>query len=152
FSGTEGAVELRPSLAWEATYHLVNTTELFERFLGEMKKQPCIALDLDTTSLEPRRAQIVGMAFCWKEAEAWYLALRGPSGEKLLDEQTTLQAMKPILESERPTKVNQNIKYDIQVFKQHGIEVGGIAGDPMVADYLLNAGERSHSMDALAEK
>src|SRR5207302_9653304 len=106
----------------------------------------------ETTSLEPRRARIVGMAFCWKEAEAWYLPLRGPAGEKVLDEETTLRALQPILESERPAKVNQNIKYDLQVLKQHGIEVGGVAGDSMVADYLLHAGERSHGMEVLADK
>ena len=49
-------------------------------------------------------------------------------------------------------KLNQNIKYDLEVFKQHGIEVAGVVGDSMVADYLLHAGERSHGMEVLADK
>ena len=142
----------RPSLAWEATYHLVNAPTQFADFLQALKQQRCFAVDLETTSLEPRRADIVGLAFCWREAEAWYLPLRVPCGEALLDEQSTLEALKPILEDPAIGKVNQNIKYDLEVFKQHGIEVAGVVGDPMVADYLLHAGERSHSMEVLADK
>jgi DNA polymerase-1 len=141
-----------PSLAWDATYHLVNTPESFEVFLTELKKQPLFAMDLETTSLEPRRAELVGLAFCWREAEAWYLAVRGPSGEKLLDVHATLKALKPVLENAQVGKINQNIKYDLEVLKQHGVEVAGVVGDPMVADYLLHAGERSHSMEVLADK
>jgi DNA polymerase I len=154
FSGLadEPEVVTRPSLAWDATYHLVNTQELFDKFLTELKSQPRFAVDLETTSLEPRRADIVGVAFCWKNAEAWYLALRGPAGEQTLDPQATLQVLKPLLEDARIGKVNQNIKYDLEVLKQHGIEVAGVVGDSMVADYLLHAGERSHGMDVLAEK
>jgi DNA polymerase-1 len=152
FDGAEDVSSSRPALTWQATYHLVNTPELFDGLLQELKQQPVIAIDLETTSLEPRRADIVGFAFCWKEAEAWYLPVRGPRGEKVLDVSATLTALKPILESIRPRKLNQNIKYDLQVLKQHGIEMAGVAGDPMVADYLLHAGERSHSMEVLADK
>ncbi|HWY88185.1 MAG TPA: DNA polymerase I, partial [Gemmataceae bacterium] len=154
FGDMEGAQVLAtpPSLAWEATYHLVNTPESFEDFLTELKKQPLFAMDLETTSLEPRRAELVGLAFCWREAEAWYLAVRGPSGEKVLDVRATLKALQPVLENALVGKINQNIKYDLEVLKQHGVEVAGVVGDPMVADYLLHAGERSHSMGVLADK
>ncbi len=142
----------RPSLAWAATYHLVNTPAAFADFLRELKAQRCFAIDLETTSLEPRKADIVGLAFCWREAEAWYLPLRGPCGEPVLDTQATLAALKPLLEDDAIGKVNQNIKYDLQVLQRQGIRVAGVVGDPMVADYLLHAGERSHSMEVLADK
>ena len=58
--------------------------------------------------------------------------------------------MKPILEDEAIGKVNQNIKYDWQVLKRNGVDMAGIAGDSMVADYLLHAGTRNHNLDALA--
>jgi DNA polymerase-1 len=137
---------------WQATYHLVNTPEKFQAFLQELVEQPRIALDLETTSLEPRRADIVGLAFCWKPGEAWYLAVRAPIGEPALDPKQILEQLRPVLENLRIAKVNQNIKYDMQVLRRHGINMAGIAGDPMIADYLLHAGERSHNMEVLAEK
>lgn len=137
---------------WDATYHLVDTPERFAAFLAELAKQERIALDLETTHLEPRRAELVGLAFCWKPGEAWYVAVRAPEGEKSLDAATVLEQLRPVLEKSLPEKVNQNIKYDIEVLRQHGIELAGVAGDSMVADYLLHAGERSHGMDVLADK
>ena len=61
-----------PRRKWEAKYHLVNTPALFDAFLDKLKTQR-FAVDLETTGLEPLRCDIVGLAFCWKEAEAWYL-------------------------------------------------------------------------------
>jgi DNA polymerase-1 len=137
---------------WQATYHLVNTPERFDDFLELFARQPRVAIDLETTSLEPRRADIVGIAVSWQAGEAWYLALRGPAKFKVLDPEETLAQLKPILEAPAQEKINQNIKYDMQVLRRHGIELAGVAGDPMIADYLLHAGERSHSMEVLAEK
>src|SRR5262249_31365939 len=61
-----------------------------------------------------------------------------------------LQRLRPFLEDPKVRKINQNIKYDLLVLRQQGVEVQGIAGDSMVADYLLNAGERSHNLQSLA--
>lgn len=141
-----------PSLQWDAKYHLVNTPEGFRDFLAELKKQDRIAIDLETTSLTPLEADIVGIAICWKEGEAYYLATCGPKGEQLLDLKDALKELKPILESPKPEKVNQNIKYDMQVFWRYGIDLQGVVGDPMVADYLLHAGQRAHNLEVLAEK
>jgi DNA polymerase-1 len=143
---------VRPADDWQATYHLVDTADKFASFFASLKEQKRIALDLETTHLEPRRADIVGLAFSWHPGEAFYLALRGPLGEPTLDAVATLAQLKPILEDPAIAKINQNIKYDMQVLRQHGIHLAGIAGDPMIADYLLHAGERVHSMEVLAEK
>ncbi len=137
---------------WPAIYHLVNTEEQFAGFFREFVRQPRFAVDLETTSLRPRQAEVVGLAFCWQAGEAWYLPVRGPQDEPVLDPARTLQRLKPIFESAPPLKVNQNIKYDLQVLRQQGLQLAGVAGDPMVADYLLHAGERSHNMEALADK
>jgi len=155
--GDEGAEAPPPStsaatLQWDATYHLVNEPAQFDEFLAQLKQQPRFAVDLETTSLNTLEAEIVGIAVCWRAGEAYYLALRGPKGEAVLDSKATLEALRPIFEAPSPEKVNQNIKYDMQVLWRHGIDLGGIAGDSMVADYLLHAGERGHSLDVLAEK
>src|SRR5439155_10811979 len=100
---------------WPHTYHLVNTDAGFETFVQELRKQPRFAIDLETTSLDPHQADIVGAALCWQPGDAWYVALRGPRGEATLDADETLAHVKPILEDARVGKVNQNIKYDWQV-------------------------------------
>src|SRR5206468_1541886 len=85
----------RPQASWGATFHLVDTPAKFEPFLKELKKQKRFALDLETTGLQPRQSAIVGYAFCWREGEAWYLAVRGPAGEPVLDPDKTLAALRP---------------------------------------------------------
>ncbi|MFO0810005.1 MAG: DNA polymerase I [Gemmataceae bacterium] len=142
-----------PADAWSYDgYELVDTKAKFDKFLKALKKQKRFAVDLETTDLDPLRADVVGLAFSWKEGEGHYLAIRGPEGAKLLDEATTLGALKPILEDPKVAKVNQNIKYDALCLGRHGIPLAGIAGDSMVADYLLRAGERSHGLDELARR
>ncbi len=133
-------------------YECVDTKTKFDKFLKALKKQKRFAFDLETTDLDPLRADLVGLAFSWKDGEAYYLPVRGPVGSKLLDEPATLAALKPILEDAKVAKVNQNIKYDALCLGRHGVRVAGIAGDSMVADYLLRAGERSHGLDELARR
>lgn len=137
---------------WEHDYRLVATPEAFGQFLAEFRTQKRFAIDLETDSLMPLAAKIVGIAICWEPGRAWYLACRGPVGEPTLPTEATLQALRPVLEDPSVEKVNQNIKFDWQVLKAHGVALRGVAGDSMIADYLLHAGERSHGMDLLAEK
>ncbi len=138
--------------AWDAKYHLVDNSDKFQGFLKRLRKQKRIALDLETTNLEPRRADIVGFAMCWAPGEAWYLPVRAPQNEPRLDLDKTIDQLRPILEDAAVQKINQNIKYDLIVLRQHGVELRGIAGDSMVADYLLHAGERSHNLDELSNR
>jgi DNA polymerase-1 len=138
--------------AWPHTYHLVDTAAAFEAFLKQLGKQKRIAVDLETTSLQPLEAEVVGVAVAWKPEEAWYLALRGPVGARLLDPAKTLARLRPILEDPAVAKVNQNIKYDLLVLRAQGVRPQGVAGDSMVADYLLHAGERSHNLEELSRR
>ena len=138
--------------AWQHNYHLVDKPEGFAEFLEELKRHKRFAIDLETTSLDPHLAQIVGFALCWKAGEAWYVPVKGPDCTKVLDIATVVAELKPILENPAVEKINQNIKYDWQVLRGHGVHMRGVAGDSMVADYLLHAGERSHGMEVLAEK
>lgn len=134
---------------WKREYHLINTPELFEKFLNDLKQQTRIAIDLETTGLDPLQCKIVGLAFSWQAEEAWYVAIRGPEGEPVLDSTDTLNALKPLLEDENIAKINQNIKYDLLVLRNHGIQLAGIVGDSMIADYLLHAGAKSHNLNDL---
>jgi DNA polymerase-1 len=150
FGGGEATILRNGSADWPHTYHLVSSEPDLAKFLDELQKQKRFAVDLETTALDPHQAEIVGLAFCWQAGTAWYLALRGPAGEPILDADQTLARLKPILEDEAAGKVNQNLKYDWQVLLNHGIRMAGIVGDSMLADYLLHAGTRNHNLDALA--
>ncbi len=141
-----------PRSEWKAVYHLVDTPEKFNAFYGELKKQKRIAIDLETTSLNPLEADIVGIAISWKEGEAHYLAVRGPSGAPLLDPDQTMSRLRAVLADPAVAKVNQNVKYDLLVLRHQGIDPVGVAGDPMVAHYLLHAGQRSHNLEYLAQE
>jgi DNA polymerase-1 len=137
---------------WPHTYHLVDTAAKFDSFMKELKKQKRFAVDTETTGLQPLEAEIVGCSFSWRPGEAWYLALRGPAGSATLGPAKALKKLRPILEDAKVAKVNQNIKYDLLVLRAQGVNPQGVAGDPMVADYLLHAGERSHNLEDLARR
>jgi len=137
---------------WQATYHLIDTPEKFRNFYQELRGQKRVAIDLETTSLNPTEAEVVGYALSWKEGEAYYLPVRGPAGAPLLDPAQTLGKLRTVLEDPAVAKVNQNFKYDLLVLRNQGVVPAGLAGDPMVAHYLLHAGQRSHNLEYLAQE
>jgi DNA polymerase-1 len=138
--------------AWKGVYHLIDTPAKFDAFLAELKKQRRFVIDLEATGPTPMLADIIGYAFCWTEGEAYYLPVRGPKGQPTLDPARTLEALRPVLESPDAAKFNHNVKYDLLVLRRAGVNVQGVAGDSMIADYLLAAGERDRSLDDLSLK
>lgn len=136
----------------DAHYELVNTPRAFDDFLKKLRKQKRFAFDLETTGLDPLRVDIVGYAFSWQEKAGCYVAVRGPKESEVLDPASTLAALKPIFEDPAIAKVNQNIKYEWLALRAAGVHLQGVAGDPMIADYLLHAGERSHNLDVLTRR
>src|SRR5207253_6989726 len=86
-------------------YRLVDTQAKFTEFYQQLRKQKRFAVDLETTSVDPVRSQIVGLAFSWQAGEAWYLPLRGPEGEAKLDPDTTLARLADVLEDPNVAKV-----------------------------------------------
>src|SRR5205807_4940175 len=77
-------------------------------------------------------------------------AFRGPQPDATLDREPTLAELAVVLRDPKVEKINQNIKFDVLSLRANGIPVANVAGDPMLADYLLHAGERSHSIGDLA--
>jgi DNA polymerase-1 len=141
-----------PKDAWKADYKLIDSPKMWKDFLKQLKAQKRFAIDLETTGLDPLRSDIVGYAFSWKDTEGWYVAVRGPGDCPKLDPDAVLKDLKPILEDATVQKVNQNIKYDEIVLRAAGVELKGVAGDSMVAHYLLHSGERTHNLDELTRK
>lgn len=138
--------------SWQAKYELVDTPTKLTELMTMLRQQSRFVIDLITTDANPRNTELVGIALCCKAGEAWYLPLCGPVQQKHLDEPDVLKKLKPLLEDAAIAKVNHNIKFDLAVLQHHGIEMQGVAGDAMIANYLLQAGERSHNLEDLSRK
>jgi DNA polymerase-1 len=137
---------------WHANYVTIATPEDLGDLLVRLRGQQRISIDTETTSLQPRWAEIVGYSLAWSEGQACYIPVRAPVGEPQLDPAIVLEVLRPILEDAQVEKIGQNLKYDIVVLRTAGVELRGTAFDTMVADYLLDPGERSHNMDDLAHR
>ncbi len=153
FSKLAGIGPSVPPVEWNTDdYHIVDTSEKFESFLAQLSQQTLVSLDTETTNINPRQAEIVGYSFAWNPGEAYYLPVRGPAGEPRLDPDDTLARLRPVLENQAIGKIGQNLKYDMIVLRSAGLELAGIAFDSMVASYLLDAGQRNHNLDELAQR
>ncbi len=143
-----------PAAPWEATYRRVESLDQLRTIIDEIKAAGRLVIDTETTSVQPRWAEIVGYSFCYRDGEAWYLPIRAPENEQALclDATAVADLFRPVLEDPAIAKVGQNIKYDMVVLRSAGIELRGAAFDTMVADYLIDPGERSHNLDELARR
>ncbi|MCC6160164.1 MAG: DNA polymerase I [Deltaproteobacteria bacterium] len=135
-------------------YRLVTDRETLNEMIGKMRAAGEFALDTETTSEHPTRADIVGMSFCCDGREAFYLPVAhhylGVPAQISLAE--ALDALRPLLTDASVRKVGQNIKYDQIVFRRAGVDLRGVDFDTMVASYLLEPEADSHGMDVLASK
>ncbi|MCD6450995.1 MAG: DNA polymerase I [Acidobacteria bacterium] len=129
------------------SYHTIKRKEELERLIEKVREAGALVVDTETTALSPMSAELIGISFAIKEREAYYLPLLELS-DFTLDE--ALRMVKPILEDPKIRKIGQNIKYDLIVFKNYGIELSGIEFDTMVASYLLNPSRRQHNLDSIA--
>ena len=146
------AEQHRPPVEWVATYETVTSLDRLAELVNEMQAVERLSVDTETTSVNPRRAELVGISFAWQEGQAYYVPVRGPAGDTVLDLDGALDLLRPVLEDSSIGKIGQNLKYDLVVLRGAGIEVAGVEFDTMVASYLLDAGERTHNLDDLAKK
>lgn len=132
-------------------YRLVDTPEAFAEFLRRIGSASAFAFDTETTSIDPLKAQLVGLSFAPAAGEAYYLALGHQVVERQLVLEPTLAALKPVLENPAVAKVAQHFKYDSHVMLNYGIRVAGLSCDTMLASYLLDPAA-SHKLDNLASR
>ncbi|GFZ99720.1 DNA polymerase I [Okeania sp. KiyG1] len=132
---------------------IIDTPEKLKELVNILKEQTNyetpVAWDTETTSLEPRDAELVGIGCCWGRniEDIAYI----PTGHKVgknLDKGKVLEALKPILESSDYPKVFQNAKFDRLVFRCQGIKLAGVVFDTMLASYVLNPGAK-HSLEEI---
>lgn len=132
------------------TYILVDDDEKLAAFLRDIRKQKRIAVDTETTGTQARRAKLVGLAISWAPHTGYYLPVRGPMGEVVLDEKKLVAAVKPILEDVCIEKVGHHLKYDLQILRGLGIELAGICFDTMLAGWLLDPSSLRLNLDELS--
>ena len=144
------AAKAAPHPQIDARYDIIDTDEKFDAFCKQWKQQKSFAIDTETTSSNPRNADLLGISVSWKAHEAHYLAVHGPLGADKLDLDKTLACMKDVLEDAKIEKVGHHLKYDIQVFRRYGIAMRGIAFDTLIAGWLLDPGAQRLTLDELA--
>lgn len=141
--------------AGPAKVHTVATEKAFEALLEKLHSVKAFGFDLETTSLDPYSAEIVGLAFAPDSKHGYYIPVGhqvrlGEDGTQL-ERDWVLKKLAPILKSTRHKKIGQNLKYDLSVLRALGFECEGLEADTMVAAYLLDPTGR-HSLQTLALK
>ena len=127
-------------------YQLVDNEEKLSQLLQNIVTQSVLSLDTETTSTDPIRAELVGMSFSYAENQAFYVPVLADRSEA----QKIVDRFRPVFENREIMKVGQNIKYDMLVLANYGVQLQGPLFDTMVAHYVLQP-ELRHNMDYLAE-
>ncbi|MDC3127450.1 DNA polymerase I [Candidatus Pelagibacter bacterium] len=120
-----------------------------EKLVNNLNNKSIISVDTETTSLNPMEADLVGISFSCASNEAYYIPINHKK-IKCLDKKLVLNKLKSLLEDESIKKVGQNIKYDLIVLRNNGINISPIE-DTMLLSYVLDAGNNRHNMDTLSE-
>ena len=135
-------------------YQLVVNKEDLIKWIKRIRERGLVCVDTETTSLDYMSARLVGISIAVDPQNAAYI----PFGHDYLgapaqlSEKYVLSELKPILEDKCIKKVGQNIKYDLSVLSQHGIDMQGVFFDTMLQSYVLDATATRHDMDTLAAK
>ena len=127
-------------------YKLVDNQEDLKNLRDYFLTNKILSLDTETTSTSAIEAELVGLSFAVKEFEAFYVPIPANREEAL----QIVNIFKPVYENEEILKIGQNLKYDLEVLRNYGIELKGKMWDTMIAHYLIQP-ELHHNMDYMAE-
>ena len=130
-------------------YINIDTDEKLENLIAKIKNEALVAVDTETSSLNPLEAKLIGISLCSKEGISYYVSMAHNSGKNVSLEKS-LKKLKIILEDKSIKKIGQNIKYDIMVLKKYGIQINPFE-DTMLLSYTLDAGLNRHNLDLLSE-
>jgi DNA polymerase I len=135
-------------------YRLIVDRPALDALVKEASAASPLAVDLETTSVDPMQAKIVGISLCAVPGEAAYI----PVGHAYLGAppqlplQEVLDALRPVLQSPAVPKVGQNATYDALILRRHGVEVEPIVFDTMVGAYLIDPDRGPFNLETLAKK
>ena len=131
------------------TYKTILKEKQLNELIKKLDEKSVIAVDTETSSLNPQEADLVGISICYEANQAYYIPL-GHKEKTELEKNLVLKKLKPIFEDASIKKVGQNIKYDFIIFKNEGIELSPV-DDTMLLSYTLDAGNNRHNLDTLSE-
>jgi DNA polymerase-1 len=143
-----------PPESKEEEYLLITEKADLHRLIENLRNAGIFSLDLESTSIEPMRAEIVGLSFSFRPHHAFYVPVGHtyPGAPQQLAKNEVLEILRPLLEDPSLKKYGQNIKYDYILLAKSGILLQGLAGDTMIASYLLNPSKHKHSLEELARE
>ncbi len=130
-------------------YYLINSLDEIDKWIDEAEEVGEVAVDTETTSLDPHQADLVGISLCSKIGKACYIPV-GHKSPKCLKKEAVIKKLKKILEDPSIKKIGQNVKFDFIVFYKCGITLSSME-DTMLMSYVLDAGKNRHNMDTLSE-
>ena len=133
-------------------YYTILTQTDLDPLVEKITKADLVSFDLETTSITPLEAEIVGLSFSVKANEGWYIPIEYPEKESKpgLSLDAVLQEFKPIFENKKNCFCGQNIKYDALVLSRYDIKLANMVFDTMIAEYMLHPEKNSYKMDYLA--
>ncbi len=139
-------------------YITVRNQSDLNTMLKEIKGAKLLAVDTETTNIRPMLAKLAGVSISHKSGIGYYIPCLAPDEDEHLSTEAVIAALKPILEDESIAKVGHNLKYDLTVLHNAGINLKGhlptkdrpTAGDSMIASFIIDSSRSSHSMDNLA--
>ncbi|MBM4204448.1 MAG: DNA polymerase I [Gammaproteobacteria bacterium] len=146
--------QLPAAPARETSYVCITTAEALDEWIDRLQKSVVFAFDTETTSLDYMQAEIVGVSFAVEAGEGAYVPVAHDylGASQQLERGYVLDKLRPLLEDPQQIKTGQNIKYDMSVLANYGIELRGGAFDTMLESYVLNSVASRHNMDDLAMK
>jgi DNA polymerase-1 len=135
-------------------YSIISTMDELNKLIRQLEACELFAFDTETTSLDPMRAELVGLSFSINTGEAFYIPVAHDyaGAPAQLDREQVLRALSAVLANAAIRKVGQHIKYDMNVLSNYGVAVNGVAFDTMLESYVFNSTGGRHDMDSLALK
>ena len=135
-------------------YETITELSSFKTFVESIKKGTLLSFDLETTSVDPMQAEIVGLSFSIRPDSGVYIPLKYKDKRKnhfgKNELSIVMKTIKPVLEDSTIQKTGQNVKFDALIYKRHGVDVHGIVFDTMIAAHLSSPETRSYKLDKLA--
>ena len=130
-------------------YHLITDPNKIDEWVKEAEETGEVAVDTETSSLDPHQADLIGVSLSSKIGKACYIPI-GHNSKKCIEKEIVIKKLKPLLEDTSIKKIGQNIKFDFIVLSKHGINISSME-DTMLMSYVLDAGKNRHNMDTLSE-
>ncbi|MEC8562024.1 MAG: DNA polymerase I [Pseudomonadota bacterium] len=146
--------EINDSDNTETEYETIFSLDSLHNCVKKIKRKKIFALDLETTSLDPNLAKIVGISLAWEEGKAVYIPLgHDYEGAPVqLNKSDVYKLILPILKNPNLQKIGHNLKYDHAVLMSNGVDLHGIAHDTMLQSYIINSTDNRHDLNTVAER